>query len=114
MYEHRNQPLLPRPAFIRRMLRHANYAAWLIVASLALGMLGYHVFAGYGAVDAFLETCMLLGGMGPVGVLPNPGAKIFAGVFALYSGIVFLAVAGLLLAPALHRMMHRFHIQNRD
>lgn len=114
MYERKGQPLLPREAFLRRMARHVGYAGWLVLASLLIGMSGYRLTAGFSWVDAFLETCMLLGGMGPVNPLPNRTAKVFAGFFALYAGLVFLAVTGLLLAPAFHRMMHRFHIEERE
>lgn len=95
------------------MLRHGGLAAAVVGISLILGMIGYRVTAGYGWVDGFLETSMLLGGMGPVGPLPSAGAKLFAGFFALYSGLVFLAVAGLLLAPVFHRIVHRFHMEGR-
>jgi hypothetical protein len=74
-----------------------------------LGMGGYHWIARFSWIDAFLNTCMLLGGMGPVGDLPNNAAKLFAGFFALYSGLVFLAVTALLLTPVIHRVLHRFH-----
>ena len=74
-----------------------------------LGMAGYHWIAGFSLVDSFVNACMLLGGMGPVGDLPNNAGKIFAGVFALYSGLVFLAVSILLLTPVMHRVLHRFH-----
>jgi len=91
------------------MLRHGHYALWLVIASLVIGMSGYHWIAGYRWADAFLDSSMLLGGMGPVGVLSTTSAKIFAGVFALYAGLVFLAAAALMLAPVFHRVLHRFH-----
>ena len=72
-------------------------------------MIGYHWLAHQSWVDAFLNTSMLLGGMGPVGDLPNDTAKIFAGLFALYAGLLFLVVAILLLTPVFHRVLHRFH-----
>jgi hypothetical protein len=100
---------LSRPAFAHRLVRQAGYAAALIGASLGIGMAGYHWIAGYSWVDAFLDASMLLGGMGPVGALPTTGAKLFAGSFALYAGLVFLVVAALLLAPVFHRVLHRFH-----
>jgi len=91
------------------MVRQGGYASMLIAGSVLLGMLGYHVIAGLGWVDSFLNACMLLGGMGPVGELTGNPAKIFAGLFALYAGLVFVVVSGLLLAPMLHRVIHRFH-----
>ena len=109
MYEHKGQPPISNRAFARRLLRHSHYAAWLVAGSIVLGMLGYRLFAHFPWTDAFLETCMLLGGMGPVNPLPSEGAKLFAGVFALYSGLVFLCVGALLLTPIFHRVLHRFH-----
>jgi len=91
------------------MVRQGGYASMLIAGSVLLGMLGYHVIAGLGWVDSFLNACMLLGGMGPVGELTGNPAKIFAGLFALYAVLVFVVVSGLLLAPMLHRVIHRFH-----
>jgi hypothetical protein len=91
------------------MAVQGGYATLLIAASVFVGMIGYHSIAGFTWIDAFLNACMLLGGMGPVGELTGTGAKIFAGIFALYSGLVFLIAAGLLLAPVFHRVIHRFH-----
>ena len=81
----------------------------LIVGSLAIGMAGYHWVAELGWVDAFENAAMLLGGMGPVGEVKGDRAKIFAGVFALYSGLVFLAVSAFALTPVFHYVLHRFH-----
>lgn len=81
----------------------------LIAGSVALGTFGYHVIARFSWVESFLNACMLLGGMGPVGELKGDAAKIFAGLFALYAGLIFVVVSGLLLAPMLHRVIHRFH-----
>jgi hypothetical protein len=91
------------------MARPLSYAAMLIVLSVLGGMLGYHVFVNLPWIDAFVNTCMLLGGMGPVNPIDTTGGKVFAGLFALYSGLVFLAAAGLLLAPVFHRVLHHFH-----
>jgi len=113
MFEHHSQPLISRRHFIRRLGRHGGYAVGLIAASLVIGMIGYHWLAHQTWVDAFLNTTMLLGGMGPVGDLPNDTAKIFAGAFALYAGLVFLAVAVVLLTPVFHRVLHRFHWEGR-
>ena len=111
MYEHKGQPLLSRRAFAHRMVTHGRYAAWIVLASLALGMVGYHWIARYPWDDSFLNAAMLLGGMGPVGSLTSRSAKIFAGMFALYSGLVFLVVAALLLTPVFHRVLHHFHLE---
>ncbi|MFO1375926.1 MAG: hypothetical protein U1F14_02845 [Steroidobacteraceae bacterium] len=109
MYEHREHPPIPRAAFLRRMLAHAAVATALVIGSLLLGMLGYVGFEHRGWIDAFLDSAMLLGGMGPVWAPRTPGGKIFAGLFALYSGLVFLVCAGVIAAPLLHRLLHRFH-----
>jgi hypothetical protein len=104
----RTPPLSPRE-FAHHLARHGSYALLLIGVSLLLGMGGYHWIAHFSWIDAFLDACMLLGGMGPVGPLPSDGAKLFAGLFALYSGLVFLAVTALVLTPVFHRVLHRFH-----
>lgn len=114
MYETRDQPIISRRAFLGRMARHGGLALSLIVGSLAVGMIGYIGLAGLGPVDAFLNAAMLLGGMGPVSPLDDDAAKLFAGLFALYSGMVFLAVAAVMGAPLLHRVLHRFHLESSD
>ena len=81
----------------------------LALGSVLVGMTGYHLFAHFSWIDSFLNACMLLGGMGPVGDLPDDGAKLFAGIFALYSGLVFLVITALILTPVFHRVIHRFH-----
>jgi len=108
-YEHRTQNLLPRRHFINRLAVHASIGGVLIVVSDMLGMAGYHYFAGFSWIDSFLNASMLLGGMGPVGDLPNDSSKIFAALFALYSGLVLILLAGLMLAPVIHRVLHHFH-----
>jgi hypothetical protein len=89
---------------------HFSVALLVIAGSLAMGMIGYGYFEGLGWLDAFLNAAMLLGGMGPVETPATPGGKLFAGFYALYSGLVFLVAAGITLAPVLHRVMHRFHM----
>ncbi len=91
------------------MAHQGQYAGALVGASILLGMAGYHWIAGFSWTDAFLNACMLLGGMGPVGDMTSAFGKIFAGLFALYAGLVFLVVAALLLTPVFHRVLHRFH-----
>jgi hypothetical protein len=109
LYENRSQPPISQRQFVRRLTVHGWYSLQLIGASLLIGMAGYHWLARESWVDAFLDTSMLLGGMGPVGNLPTTAAKIFAGCFALYAGLVFLAVSILLLTPVFHRVLHKFH-----
>jgi hypothetical protein len=110
MYEARHQALLSPSAFLRRLLGHAAAALLLIGGSLTLGMCGYMRFEGLTALDAFLEASMLLGGMGPLQQPVTPGGKVFAGLYALYAGLVFVAAAAIVLAPVVHRVLHRFHL----
>jgi hypothetical protein len=109
-YEHHSAPLLPHPHFVRRLLRNAALGGGLIVFSLALGMLGYHVFVGLGWTDSFLNASMILTGMGEIDTLVTTGGKVFAGLYALFSGVAFLTIIGVLVAPVVHRFMHRFHL----
>ena len=95
--------------FRARLLRHGAIAGLLVLFSLGVGMAGYMGFEKLSAVDAFLNASMILGGMGPVATISTSGGKIFAGLYALYSGLVFLVVGALLLAPVVHRVLHRFH-----
>jgi hypothetical protein len=111
MYEHRTEPVASRPLFQRRVALHASVAGGIVALSLGIGALGYHVFAALPWVDAVLNAAMILTGMGPVDPLPTPAAKIFATVYALYSGIAFLAITGLLVAPFVHRLLHRLHAE---
>jgi hypothetical protein len=109
VYEHRRMPPLPRRQFLLRVAMHFGLAAALVAISLAIGMWGYEHYEGLGWRDAFLNTAMLLGGMGPVEAPRTDAGKLFAGSFALYAGLVFLIVAGLVLAPIVHRLLHRLH-----
>jgi hypothetical protein len=109
MYEHRHQaPLQPR-VFYARVARHSLVALGAIAFSLALGMVGYAGLEGLAWIDAFLDSAMLLGGMGPVHEPTTFGGKLFAGLYALYAGLVFLASATLVITPFVHRLLHRFH-----
>jgi hypothetical protein len=110
MYEHRREPLLDRSRFLQRLARHGLVSFLLVGASLLVGTVGYHLAAGLGWLDAFLNASMILTGMGPVSELATPAAKLFAACFALYSGVVFVAAATVLLAPVLHRLLHRLHL----
>ena len=113
-YEHRSEPLLPWRLFLlRRVGKTAAAAAAVIAISLVLGMLGYRLAEGMGWLDAFLNASMILGGMGPVDPMHSAAGKLFAGIYALYSGLVLVGTAGLLLAPFVHRLLHRFHLEGR-
>jgi len=109
MYEARSEPPLIRKFFARRMCQHALIAVGLVAFSVALGMEGYGGFEHLSPLDSFLNTAMLLGGMGPVNAPMTSAGKLFAGFFALYAGLVFIVTAALLFTPLLHRLMHRFH-----
>jgi hypothetical protein len=111
MYEHHTQSLLPREQFLRRVVRHGGLSLLIIGLSLAIGVVGYRAFAGLDWIDALLNASMILTGMGPVDSMTTPGAKLFASLYALYSGIVFLVAIGILGAPFVHRVLHRFHLR---
>jgi hypothetical protein len=110
-YESRHQPVLPRREFARRLARNFAVASLLIGVSLAGGMAGYHFIEGMAWIDAFANAAMILSGMGPLSPLQTWGGKLFAGLYALYSGLVLVAATGIILAPILHRLLHRFHAE---
>jgi hypothetical protein len=112
MYETRHERLLPFGAFLWRVAGHVGVCAAVVLASLLAGMIGYAHFEHLRWLDAFLNAAMLLGGMGPVELPQTPGGKLFAGLYALYSGMVFLVVAGIALSPVVHRVLHRFHLDD--
>ncbi len=114
MYEHRRSPLLPARLYYIRLAQHAALALAILLVSLGAGMAGYAYFEGLGWIDAFLNSAMLLGGMGPVDAPHTPGGKLFAGCYALYAGLVFLATGAILLAPIVHRLLHRIHVEERN
>jgi ABC-type dipeptide/oligopeptide/nickel transport system permease component len=113
VYESRKQPLLPEALFRRRLALHLAIAATVVAGSLGIGMAGYAAFEHLSWLDAFLNAAMLLGGMGPVNMPQTAAGKLFAGVYALYSGFVVLVVAATLFAPVLHRILHRFHLESK-
>lgn len=109
MYEHRGNKPIPTRRFLRRLGTHVAVATLLVLLSLLLGMIGYEHFEHLAWRDAFLNSAMLLGGMGPVDAPKTPGGKVFAGAYALYCGLVFLVAAGVVFAPLLHRLLAHFH-----
>src|SRR5512142_1673296 len=111
MFEHHHEPLLSREAFIRRQAAHAGVSVALIGGSLVVGMAGYHFTEALSWLDSFVNASMILGGMGPVDPLHTTAGKLFAGSYALFSGIVFLVGVAVLAAPAFHRFLHRFHLE---
>ena len=111
-FERRREPLAPRGRYQQRRLRASLLAGGVIAASLAMGVFGYHYFGGIESwVDCLYSASMILGGMGPVAELKTTGGKLFASFYALYSGVALLTSVGVLIAPALHRALHRFHIE---
>lgn len=113
MFEHRTDPLLPLPAFRRRLARHGVYALTVLAGSLLGGTVGFWSFAGQAPIDALLNAAMLLGGMGPVGEIRSTAGKLFATCFALYAGLAFLGIATVLFTPIVHRVLHTFHLEER-
>ena len=112
MYEHRSDPLLPRKLFFRRLFKHSVWALLIILISLGIGMAGYHFIEKLSWVDALLNASMILGGMGPVNELHSNSGKIFASIYALYSGIAFLVITGIFFAPVAHRFLHHLHLED--
>jgi hypothetical protein len=106
-----DQPLLARKEFLSRVMHGIGFSILLVTASLAIGMLGYHWLEGLSWIDAFLNAAMLMGGMGPVTAPLSFGGKLFAGMYALYCGLMLILVAGLLFAPVVHRSLHKFHLK---
>jgi hypothetical protein len=110
-YERRSDPLLPIEHFLVRILHTAGVAAAIVVFSLSVGILGYHYIQGLDWLDALLNASMILSGMGPVDPPKEPPGKWFASFYALFSGVVFITTAGVIIAPIAHRMLHWFHIK---
>ncbi|HEX5806344.1 MAG TPA: hypothetical protein VFY31_08430 [Macromonas sp.] len=113
-FEHRAQPVIPPQQFIVRLAHSGVVALALVAVSLSIGMAGYRFFEGLSWIDAFLDAAMLLGGMGPVHTPVTFGGKLFAGLYALYCGLAVILVAGVILAPLAHRILHRFHMEGND
>ena len=112
--EHRAQPVIPPHHFIIRLAHSGIIALALLAVSLFVGMVGYHILEGLRWIDAFLNASMLLGGMGPVNTPATFGGKLFAGLYALYCGLAVILVAGVILAPIAHRILHKFHMESRN
>jgi hypothetical protein len=110
MYEHRSHRLLSPAEFFKRVVRHGLVALAVMGAGLGVGVLGYHYLAGLQWIDSLLNASMILSGMGPVDPLREPIAKMFASFYALFSGMVFIGIASVLLAPFAHRLLHHLHL----
>ena len=111
MFEHRHESLLPRAVFFRRLAKYVGIAFIIVFCSLAIGVIGYHAFEGFSWLDALVNAAMILGGMGPVNELHTQAGKLFASFYALFSGLMFLVVIGVIFAPIIHRFLHHFHLE---
>jgi hypothetical protein len=114
VYESASEPLISPRDFARRLLRHVAIAQIFVAISMLLGMGGFRLTEGLGWLDGFLESAMLLGGMGPIHAPVTDGGKLFAGFFALYAGLFFIAIGGFVLAPVVHRIAHRLNLEETD
>ena len=111
VFERRHDPLISKQEFARRLVNNGILGLAILALALAIGIAGYRVFGGLSWIDSTLNASMILGGMGPVDTLHSNAAKLFASFYAIFSGVVFLAVFGILAAPVYHRIMHRFHLE---
>jgi hypothetical protein len=114
MYEHHSEPLLPPKHFLLRMLRSAVLGLGLIALGLIVGALGYWYFEDLSGVDALLNAAMILTGMGPVNVMHTHTGKLFATAYAVFSGVAFPTTIGIMMAPAVHRFLHKLHLDEQD
>lgn len=114
LFEHKRQPLLSRRDYIYRQLRYFGYGTLIISISLMLGTAGYCYFGDLSFVDGFYNASMILTGMGPVTPLKTDAAKLFSSFYALYSGVAFLSIAAVLLAPAIHRFLHVLNLDTGE
>jgi len=112
-FERKHERLAPVSVFVKRLTASIAVAWALIAVALFIGVSGYHWIAGFGWIDSLLEASMILGGMGPVNQLSNPGAKVFASAYALFSGLMFIGIIGVALSPIVHQMLHKFHLDEK-
>jgi len=108
--EHYKKPLASKKVFLQRIIRYFAFSMAVLILSLAVGVVGYHFIGGLGWIDAFLNASMILTGMGPVNPMQTDGGKIFASFYALFSGIAFLSIVSIIMAPFIHRFLHKFHL----
>jgi hypothetical protein len=113
MFEHRSQSLLPVRQFVLRVAKHVIIGLVLMFMALGIGIVGYHGLEGLSWLDSFLNASMILGGMGPVAELHNPTAKFFAGCYALFAGLAFIGVVGVIILPIAHRLLHLLHLESK-
>jgi hypothetical protein len=110
-FEHRSHPVASRRKFVQRMMRAIGLWMVLTLAGLGIGMAGYAYFERMSVADAYVNAAMILSGMGPVGELKTTGGKVFAGCYAILSGLIIVIATGFVLAPIFHRVLHRFHVE---
>ena len=111
MFEHKSEPLLPKKAFYARLAWSVTATAGIVAFSLFMGSAGYHFLGDLPWIDSLLNASMILAGMGPGDPMQSSAAKLFAAFYALYSGIAFLTMVAILMAPLLHRFLHKFHLE---
>jgi len=109
-FENSTEPLLTRKKYLRRLIYMSLITVVILTIWVFIGMAGYHFIDKLSWVDSFVNTGMLVGGMGPVNALVNPAAKIFAGLYAIFSGVLFLSAFAVMMSPIFHRFLHKFHI----
>lgn len=113
MYEHHKEPLISKQAFVRRLFFNIGLASIVLMCSLLIGTLGYHYFVTLSWLNAFLNASMILSGMGPVDEIQTEAGKLFASFYALFSGVAFISIISVVIAPVLHRFLHKFHFKER-
>jgi hypothetical protein len=112
--EHHNEKLLPPIAFYKRLILFGLLSLAIVLFSLGIGIWGYMSFEGMAPIDAFLNAAMLMGGMGPVGMLHTDGGKIFAGIYAMHCGFILIFSVAIFMTPIFHRLLHHFHLEGRQ
>lgn len=113
-YEHKRSPIISREDYLRRQTRHLLIAGGVVALALSLGVIGYHFIEGLRWIDSIYMASNILTGMGPTADLKSDAGKLFGSAYALFAGVVFLTAASVLLAPALHRMLHRLHMESEE
>jgi hypothetical protein len=113
MFEQKNHPLLEKSLYYKRLLFSTLLGLLLVSVSLVIGMMGYHHFENMSWLDSFVNAAMILSGMGPLQAIITRGGKLFAGCYAIYSGIALISIAGIIFAPVFHRFLHRFHMEKK-
>ena len=114
LFEHFHEPVISSQQFVLRFFRSILIALVIITFSLGLGVAGYHFFCHLNWIDSLLNASMILTGMGQINLIENNGGKIFASIYALFSGIAFLTTVAVLIAPVIHRFMHKFHLEEES